>query len=54
MENHKNSIDIAHDLAILYLKSKLDIKDINKDELSIFRAYKSAYDNFIGYLKNGE
>lgn len=46
----------AHDLALLFVKQKIDQShqdsDREFDEYSVFEMYKSAYDNFYDYLIN--
>ncbi len=45
----------AHDLALLFLKYKLEIErnksDAECDEEAIFKMYKSAYDNFYDHIE---
>jgi hypothetical protein len=49
----QNPIDIAHDLALLCVKRQLDDESIKSDSLSVFEAYKIAYDDLYGYLTRG-
>lgn len=59
-EERKNCMDKneqrAHDLALLFVKQKIDQShqdsDREFDEYSVFEMYKSAYDNFYDYLIN--
>lgn len=47
----------AHDLALLFVKYRLDIEregtDAEEDEGVVFQLYKDSYDSFLEFLNDG-
>lgn len=47
-----DTVKVAHDLAMLFIKRQLDEGSIKGDQVTLVEEYRKSYDNFFDYLTN--